>query len=299
MAILDPGDEVIIPTPCWVSYPEQVRLMGATPVFVPADETTDFLPAYDALRRAITPRTKAIVLNTPCNPTGAVYGRKHLKEIASLALTHDLWIVADEIYEHLVYDGHTHESIGALSKEVFQRTITVNGVSKSFAMTGWRIGYLGAPMEVARAVSRLQDQMTSNACTIAQYAALAALRDANPDWHAQVQATFDRRRRRMVEGLNRIEGIRCWTPRGAFYVFANVQGLLGRAHEGRTLASAADVAEFLLNTARVATVPGEGFCAPGYIRLSYAVSEAVIEAGLERIAAAVQQLTARAEPATS
>jgi aspartate/methionine/tyrosine aminotransferase len=174
-----------------------------------------------------------------------------------------------------------------------------NGVSKSFAMTGWRIGYLGAPMEVARAVSRLQDQMTSNACTIAQYAALAALRDATPDWHAQVQATFDRRRRRMVEGLNRIEGIRCWTPRGAFYVFANVQGLLGRAHEGRTLASAADVAEFLLNTARVATVPGEGFCAPGYIRLSYAVSEAVIEAGLERIAAAVQQLTARAEPATS
>jgi aspartate aminotransferase len=299
MAILDPGDEVIIPTPCWVSYPEQVRLMGATPVFVPADETTDFLPAYDALRRAISPRTKAIVLNTPCNPTGAVYGRKHLKEIASLALTHDLWIFADEIYEHLVYDGHTHESIGALGKEVFQRTITVNGVSKSFAMTGWRIGYLGAPTEVARAVSRLQDQMTSNACTIAQYAALAALRDANPEWYAQVQATFDRRRRRMVEGLNRIEGIRCWTPRGAFYVFANVQGLLGRAHEGRTLASAADVAEFLLNTARVATVPGEGFCAPGYIRLSYAVSEAVIEAGLERIAAAVQQLTARAEPATS
>jgi aspartate aminotransferase len=299
MAILDPGDEVIIPTPCWVSYPEQVRLMGATPVFVPADETTDFLPDYDALRRAISPRTKAIVLNTPCNPTGAVYGRKHLKEIASLALTHDLWIVADEIYEHLVYDGHKHESIGALGKEVFQHTITVNGVSKSFAMTGWRIGYLGAPTEVARAVSRLQDQMTSNACTIAQYAALAALRDANPEWYAQVQATFDRRRRRMVEGLNRIEGIRCWTPRGAFYVFANVQGLLGRAHEGRTLASAADVAEFLLNTARVATVPGEGFCAPGYIRLSYAVSEAVIEAGLERIAAAVQQLTARAEPATS
>ena len=299
MALLDPGDEVIVPTPCWVSYPEQVRLMGATPVLVSADETTDFLPDYDALRRAITPRTKAIVLNTPCNPTGAVYGRKHLKEIASLALTHDLWIVADEIYEHLVYDGHKHESIGALSKEVFQRTITVNGVSKSFAMTGWRIGYLGAPMEVARAVSRLQDQMTSNACTIAQYAALAALRDATPDWHAQVQATFDRRRRRMVEGLNRIEGVRCWTPRGAFYVFANVQGLLGRAYEGRTLASAAEVAEFLLNTARVATVPGEGFCAPGYIRLSYAVSETIIEAGLERIGAAVQQLTARTEPAPS
>jgi aspartate aminotransferase len=290
MAILDPGDEVIVPTPCWVSYPEQVRLMGATPVFVPADETTDFLPDYNALRCAITPRTKAIVLNTPCNPTGAVYDRKHLKEIASLALTHDLWIVADEIYEHLVYDGHTHASIGALGKEVFQRTITVNGVSKSFAMTGWRIGYLGAPMAVARAVSRLQDQMTSNACTIAQYAALAALREATPEWHQQLQAIFDRRRRLMVDGLNRIEGIRCWTPRGAFYVFANVTGLIGRTYNRHPLTSAAEIAEFLLTTARVATVPGEGFCAPGYIRLSYATAEAVIEAGLERMAAAVQQL---------
>ncbi len=290
MAILDPGDEVVIPTPCWVSYPEQVRLMGATPVFVPADETTDFLPDYDALRHAITPRTKAIVLNTPCNPTGAVYGRKPLKEIASLALTHTLWIVADEIYEHLVYDGHTHESIGALGKEAFQRTITVNGVSKSFAMTGWRIGYLGAPTEVAQAVSRLQDQMTSNACTVAQYAALAALRDATPDWRTQLQATFDRRRRLMVEGLNRIEGVHCWTPRGAFYAYANVQELLGRSDGERTLTRSADVAEFLLREARVAVVPGEGFCAPGYIRLSYATSEAIIQAGLERIAEAVSRL---------
>ncbi|MFN7015630.1 MAG: pyridoxal phosphate-dependent aminotransferase [Fimbriimonadales bacterium] len=290
MAILDPGDEVIIPTPCWVSYPEQVRLMGATPVFVPADESTDFLPDYDALRRALTQRTKAIVLNTPCNPTGAVYSRQHLKAIASLALTHDLWIVADEIYEHLTYDGSTHESIGALSKEVLNRTITVNGVSKSFAMTGWRIGYLGAPPEVVRAVSCLQDQMTSNACTIAQHAALAALQNADSQWYDSVRMTFDRRRQRMVEGLNRIEGIRCGAPRGAFYVFANVQGLIGRRWQGRVLESSADVAAFLLEAAGVATVPGEGFHAPGYLRLSYATSEAVIQAGIERMAEAVSQL---------
>ncbi len=290
MAILNPGDEVIIPTPCWVSYPEQVKLMGATPVFVPADETTDFMPDHDALRRAITKRTKAIVLNTPCNPTGAVFGRRQLKEIASLALTHDLWIVADEIYEHLTYDGYTHESIGALSKEVLNRTITVNGVSKSFAMTGWRIGYLGAPPEVARAVSRLQDQMTSNACTIAQHAALAALQNADSQWYDSVRATFDRRRRLMVDGLNGINGIQCWTPRGAFYVYASVRPLLGRRYKGHALESSADVAEFLLRVVGVATVPGEGFCAPGYLRLSYATSEAIIQAGIERIADAVGKL---------
>ncbi|MDW8107960.1 MAG: pyridoxal phosphate-dependent aminotransferase, partial [Armatimonadota bacterium] len=290
MAILDPGDEVIIPTPCWVSYPEQVRLMDAVPVFVPADESTDFMPDYDALRRAITPRTKAIVINTPCNPTGAVFDRQHLKAIASLALTHDLWIVADEIYEHLTYDGYSHESIGALGKEVLSRTITVNGVSKSFAMTGWRIGYLGAPREVAQAVSRLQDQMTSNASTISQYAALAALQNANEEWYATMRATFERRRQLMTEGLNQVEGIQCWVPRGAFYVFANVQALLGRSYNGRMLDSSAALAEFLLEVARVATVPGEGFCAPGYLRLSYATSEAIIEAGIERIAEAVRLL---------
>ncbi|MCX7994080.1 MAG: pyridoxal phosphate-dependent aminotransferase [Fimbriimonadales bacterium] len=290
MAILDPGDEVIIPTPCWVSYPEQVKLMGATPVFVPTDETTDFLPSYDALRQAITTRTKAIVLNTPCNPTGAVFGRQQLKEIASLALTHDLWIVADEIYEHLTYDDYRHESIGALSKEVLNRTITVNGVSKSFAMTGWRIGYLGAPSEVAGAVSRLQDQMTSNACTVAQHAALAALQNANSEWYAFVRTLFDRRRQLLVDGLRSIDGLHCWTPRGAFYVYVNVQGLIGRRYNGRALESSADVAGFLLNEARVATVPGEGFCAPGYVRFSYTSSEAIIQAGVERIAEAVSRL---------
>ncbi len=282
MALIDPGDEVIIPVPCWVSYPEQVRLMGGVPVFIPTSEQNDFLPTYDQLRSAITPHTKAIILNSPHNPTGAVYPRKTLKEIASLALSHQLWIIADEIYEKLVYDGHTHESIGSLGKEVLNRTITVNGVSKSYAMTGWRIGYLGAPPEVARAVQCLQDQMTSNACTIAQYAALSALQEGS-EWHAQLQQAFDRRRRLMVEGLNRIPGVCCWVPRGAFYAYANVQDLLGHTFGGRTIQSSAELAEYLLETARVAVVPGEAFCAPGYLRFSYSTSELLIQEGLERI----------------
>jgi aspartate aminotransferase len=290
MAILDPGDEVLIPTPCWVSYPEQVRLMGGVPVFIETDESTDFLPTYDQLRAAITPRTKAIMLNTPHNPTGAVYPRQVLKQIASLALSHNLWIISDEIYEALVYDGHTHESIGALGKEVLAHTITVNGVSKSYAMTGWRIGYLGAPPEVARAVGCLQDQMTSNPCTVAQYAALYALREAPDDYLDQVRQIFGARRTAMVEGLSGLPGVRCFVPRGAFYVFANVQALLSRRVGERVINSSADLAEYLLDRARVAVVPGEAFCAPGYLRFSYAVSEEVIRAGIERVGDALSEL---------
>lgn len=290
MAILNPGDEVLIPTPCWVSYPEQVKLMGGAPVFIPTDESVEFLPTYEQLRAAVTPRTKAIILNTPHNPTGTVYPRRTLKEIAALALAHNLWIIADEIYETLVYDGHTHESIGALGKEAFAHTITVNGVSKSYAMTGWRIGYLGAPREVAQAVACLQDQMTSNPCTIAQYAALYALREGHNDYLEQVRQIFAARRQVMVEGLCRLPGIRCFVPRGAFYVFANVQGLLPRRAGERVLQTSADLAEYLLEEARVAVVPGEAFCASGYIRLSYAVSEEVIRAGIERIGNAISEL---------
>ncbi len=286
MALIDPGDEVLIPTPCWVSYPEQVRLMGGVPVFIPTDESNDFLPTYDQLKEAITPRTKAIILNTPHNPTGTVYPRKTLKEIASLALSHQLWVIADEIYEKLVYDDYTHESIGALSKEVLNLTITVNGVSKSYAMTGWRIGYLGAPPEVARAIQAIQDQMTSNACSIAQYAALSALQDGD-EWHRHIQQVYARRRQLMVEGLNRLPGVSCWTPRGAFYVYANVKALLGRELNGYAVKTSADLAEYLLERARVAVVPGEGFCAPGYLRFSYATSEVLIQQGLERLAEAL------------
>ncbi len=290
MAILNPGDEVLIPTPCWVSYPEQVRLIGGVPVFIPTDEGSDFLPRYELLRSAITPRTKAILINTPHNPTGAVYPRQTLKEIASLALSHNLWILADEIYEALVYDGSVHESIGALGKEVFARTITINGVSKSYAMTGWRIGYLGAPPEVVRVVACLQDQMTSNPCSVAQYAALSALQEGGNEWLETMRQIFAGRRQVMVEGLCKLPGIRCFVPRGAFYVFANVQGLLPRRAGERVLTTSAELAEYLLETVRVAVVPGEAFCAPGYLRLSYAVAEEVIRAGIERIGNAVNEL---------
>lgn len=281
-ALCDTGDEVIIPTPCWVSYPEQVRLLGATPVFLATEESNDFLPDYDALRALITSRTKAIILNSPNNPTGAVYPRQTLKEIASLALRHDFWVITDEIYEKLIYDGYAHESIGALGSEVYERTITVNGVSKSLAMTGWRIGYLGAPAEVVKVINCLQDQMTSNPCSIAQYAALGGLQGSS-EWYETLRNTFDTRRRLMVEGLNKIPGVRCRSPHGAFYAFANVSGWYGKVIGGREIRSGDDVADILLEQARTAVVPGSGFLAPDFIRLSYATSEEVIQRGLERL----------------
>lgn len=285
-ALCDPGDEVIIPVPCWVSYPEQVRILGAVPVFLPTEESNDFLPDGEVLRTLITPRTKAIILNSPNNPTGAVYPRQTLKEIASLALQHGFWMITDEIYEKLIYDGHTHESTGALGKEVYDRTITVNGVSKSLAMTGWRIGYLGAPAEVVKVIGCLQDQMTSNPCSIAQYAALGGLQGSS-DWYETLRSTFDTRRQLMVEGLNRIPGVQCWLPRGAFYAFANVSGLYGRVFGEQEIRSGDDVAAYLLERARIAVVPGSGFYAPDFIRLSYAASEEVIRHSIERIGEAL------------
>jgi aspartate aminotransferase len=281
-ALCDPGDEILIPTPCWVSYPEQVRLLGGNPVFVPTGESNGFLPDYNILRSLMTPRTKAIILNSPNNPTGAVYPRQTLKEIASLALQYGFWIITDEIYEKLTYEGSTHESVAALGKEVYERTITVNGVSKSLAMTGWRIGYLGAPADVVKVIGCLQDQMTSNPCSISQYAALGGLQGP-AEWYETMRNAFDARRRRMVEGLNRIPGVQCRAPRGAFYAFANVSGLYGKVLGEREIWNGDDVAAYLLETARVAVVPGSGFLAPDYIRLSYATSEAIIQKGLERL----------------
>lgn len=282
MALVDPGDEVIIPSPCWVSYPEQVKLMGGVPVIAPTEESNDFAPHYDAIRELITPRTKVLMLNSPCNPTGAVYSRQTLKEIAALAIKHNFWVIADEIYEKLIYEGHAHTSIAALGSEIYERVITINGLSKSHAMTGWRIGYAAAPLEVAKAMICLQDQMTSNACSIAQYAALGALQGP-AEWYDTMRQRFDARRKRMVEGLNQVPGIRCWTPLGAFYAFANVEGLKERSIDGFDFSDGDGVSAYLLEKARIAVVPGSGFCAPGYIRWSYATSEAIIEAGMDRL----------------
>ncbi len=287
--ICDPGDEVIIPAPYWVSYPEMVKLADGVPVFVYADESTGFVPAIDAFREKITARTRAIVVNSPCNPTGAVFPRQRLEEIADLALRHDLYIISDEIYEKMVYDGHEHFSIASLGEEVKKRTILVNGMSKAYSMTGWRIGYAAAERELIAAMTRIQDQSTSNPTSIAQRAALAALQ-ASEDAVKQMVTAFAERRRAIVDGLNNIPGFRCAEPGGAFYAFPNVSALYGKRWGDRVLNNSDAFAEYLLEVARVAVVPGSGFGADENIRLSYACSLDTIRNGLARIAEAVQAL---------
>jgi aspartate aminotransferase len=287
--ICDPGDEVIIPAPYWVSYPEMVKLADGVPVFVYADESTGFVPTIDAIREKISARTRAIVVNSPCNPTGAVFPRQTLKEIAALALRHDLYIISDEIYEKMVYDGHEHCSIASLGEEVKKRTILVNGMSKAYSMTGWRIGYAAAERELIAAMTRIQDQSTSNPTSIAQRAALAALQ-APEDTVKQMVAAFAERRRAIVDGLNRIPGFRCAEPGGAFYAFPNVSALYGKRWGDRVINNSDAFAEYLLEVARVAVVPGSGFGADENIRLSYACSLDTIRNGLARIADAVQAL---------
>ncbi|MGC8785175.1 MAG: pyridoxal phosphate-dependent aminotransferase [Armatimonadota bacterium] len=287
--ICDPGDEVIIPAPYWVSYPEMVKLADGVPVFVYADESTGFVPTLDAVREKITARTRAIVVNSPCNPTGAVFPRQTLKEIAALALKHDLYIISDEIYEKMVYDGHEHFSIASLGEEVKKRTILVNGMSKAYSMTGWRIGYAAAERELIAAMTRIQDQSTSNPTSIAQRAALAALQ-ASEDAVKQMVTAFAERRRAIVDGLNNIPGFRCAEPGGAFYAFPNVSALYGKRWGDRVINNSDAFAEYLLEVARVAVVPGSGFGADENIRLSYACSLDTIRNGLARIAEAVQAL---------
>lgn len=287
--ICDPGDEVIIPAPYWVSYPEMVKLADGVPVFVYADESTNFVPPIDAIREKITARTRAIVINSPCNPTGAVFPRQTLKEIAALALKHDLYIISDEIYEKMVYDGHEHFSIASLGEEVKKRTILINGMSKAYSMTGWRIGYAAAERELISAMTRIQDQCTSNPTSIAQKAALAALQ-ASEDVVKQMVSAFAERRRVIVDGLNSIPGFRCVEPGGAFYAFPKVSALYGKRWGDRVINNSDTFAEYLLEVARVAVVPGSGFGADENIRLSYACSLDTIRNGIDRIAQAVQGL---------
>lgn len=287
--ICDPGDEVIIPAPYWVSYPEMVKLADGVPVFVYADESTNFVPPIDAIREKITARTRAIVINSPCNPTGAVFPRQTLKEIAALALKHDLYIISDEIYEKMVYDGHEHFSIASLGEEVKKRTILINGMSKAYSMTGWRIGYAAAERELISAMTRIQDQCTSNPTSIAQKAALAALQ-ASEDVVKQMVSAFAERRRVIVDGLNNIPGFRCVEPGGAFYAFPKVSALYGKRWGDRVINNSDTFAEYLLEVARVAVVPGSGFGADENIRLSYACSLDTIRNGIDRIAQAVQGL---------
>jgi len=287
-ALLNLGDELLVPSPYWVSYPEQAKLLGAVPVAVPADEEKGFQLDPAQLTRVVSPRTKAIVLNSPNNPTGAVFASETLEAVAELAVERGLWVISDECYEAFTYEGRA-SSIASLSPGVKARTLVVNTCSKAYAMTGWRIGYAAGPRALIAAMSDVQSQVTSNPTSIAQWAAVEAL--AGPqDEVAKMVGEFDRRRRIVVEGLNRIPGVRCPMPEGAFYVFPNVSGLFGKIWQGRELRTSSDVTAFLLEAARVAVVPGLDFGSDRHIRLSYAVGVETITEGLTRMVAAVRSL---------
>jgi aspartate aminotransferase len=289
VALFEPGDEVIIPAPYWVSYPEQVRLVGATPRILPTTEQEGFRMTPAALQAALHPRVKALVLSTPSNPTGAAYSADHLAALAEVLRRHDCWIIIDEIYGDLVYNGFRHVSLAALAEDLAPRTIIVDGVSKTYAMTGWRIGWSIAPVEVAKALEVVQSQSTTNAAAVSQAAAVAALNGPRDDVYA-MRAAFARRRGVMVAGLNAIPGVRCRMPEGAFYAFADFSAVCGCSFRGERLADDGDLATWLLEEAHVATVAGTPFGAPGYLRLSYACDEADIEAGVNAIRQALGSL---------
>lgn len=289
-AILDPGDEVLIPTPCWVSYPEMVRMAGGVPVFIPADESTDFIPTNKDIASRVTRRTKAIIITSPSNPNGSVWSREQLQFVADLAVSHPFYVVSDEIYEKLLYDGREHLSIAQLGEQIKAQTFLVNGMSKAYAMTGWRIGYVAGPRHEITAMASFQSQATSNANSIAQYAAMKALQ-GDQSCVKEMVAEFERRRNAMVEKINSIPRISCRKPAGAFYIMMNIKQLLGKHYNGRILESSMDFAELLLAEKQVAVVPGVAFEAEGFCRLSYAASMDSCMRGLDRIAEFVDSLS--------
>jgi aspartate aminotransferase len=288
-ALFDPGDEIIIPSPYWVSYPDQALLNDAVPVIVETTEQEGFRISASKLEHAVTKRTKAIILNSPSNPTGLAYDKKTLEEIAAVAIKHKLYVISDEIYEKLVYDGFKHLSIASLGPEIKDLTIVVNGVSKSHAMTGWRIGYAAGPKDVLTAMANIQSQSTSNPSSISQKAALEALRGPQ-DFIQTMNIEFDKRRKYMVDRLNKMAGISCILPVGAFYAFPNTAKLYNRSVNGRMIKNSSDLAAYLLEDAKVALVSGDAFGADSYIRLSYATSMENIQKGLDRIEKAVGSL---------
>ncbi|MBI5525927.1 MAG: pyridoxal phosphate-dependent aminotransferase [Deltaproteobacteria bacterium] len=288
-ALFGPGDEVIVPAPYWVSYPDQILLNDATPVIVKTSEADGFVLLPEAFEAAVTPRTKALILNSPSNPTGSAYDRKALERVADVACRRNVFVISDEIYEKLVYDGAEHASIASLSKEMRERTLVVNGLSKSHAMTGWRIGYAAGPKPVIKAMTDIQSQSTSNPNSIAQKAAVEAL--AGPqDSVAAMRTEFDARRRFLVDALNSLPGLSCRTPNGAFYAFPNCSRLYGKRAGDRKIAGSSDLAIYFLEEARVALVPGSAFGDGAFVRLSYATSMENVKKGVERIREALSRL---------
>jgi aspartate aminotransferase len=288
-ALIQEGDEVIIPAPYWVSYPDQVVLAGGTPVFIETDETTEFKITPAQLEKAITGKTRALLLNSPCNPTGSSYTVDELKAIGQICLKHDFLIISDDIYERLVYDGLKFANIAQVTPELKPRTILVNGVSKTYAMTGWRIGYACGPRELMGAMTKLQSQSTSNPTSIAQKAAVEAL-NGPQDAVAAMVVEFEKRRTYIVERLNAIPGVTCFKSTGAFYVFPNFSAVYGKSFNGKTINNSTEFAAYLLEEAKVALVPGVAFGADKYARLSYAISMENIKKGVDRIEAAIKNL---------
>ena len=283
LAIVDPGDEVILPAPYWVSYPEMIRLASGTVVEVGTTETTGFRVTLDQLESARTSRTKALVFTSPSNPTGSVYPPGEIEEIGRWCVEHDIWVVTDEIYEHLTYDDHIFSSMPVLVPDLADKCIVVNGVAKSYAMTGWRVGWSIAPADVTKKIISLQSHTTSNVSNVAQIAALAAV-SGDLEAAKMMRDAFDRRRRTIYTMLNDIDGFDCYEPEGAFYAFPSVKGVFGRTIAGVTVTNSLDLADVVLGEAKVAFVPGDGFGAPGYARFSYALGDDDIEEGIGRIA---------------
>jgi aspartate/methionine/tyrosine aminotransferase len=280
--LLDPGDEVILPAPYWTTYPEAIRLTGAEPVEVFAGEDQGYLVTVDQLEAARTPRTKAMLFCSPSNPTGAVYPAEQVRAIGRWAVEHGIWVVTDEIYEHLVYDGVRAASIVVEVPELADSCVVLNGVAKTYAMTGWRVGWMIGPKDVIKAATNLQSHLTSNVANVSQRAAVAAL-TGDLAAVADMRTAFDRRRRTMISMLNEIDGVVCPTPQGAFYAYPSVTGLLGRTIRGRTPRSSAELAALVLDEAEVAVVPGEAFGPSGYLRLSYALGDADLAEGVTRM----------------
>ncbi len=289
-ALFEEGDEVIIPAPYWVSYPEQITLAGATPVILNTREDEGFKIDPYELRKLITPRTRALILNYPSNPTGATYNEEELRRIVDVAMDAGLIIISDEIYDKIIYDGIKHTPVATLGEDIKKSTILVNGVSKTYAMTGWRIGYAAGDKEVINAMGKLQGQSTSNPTSISQWAALEAYRGPHEIIEERTRE-FERRKNYIVERLNSIPGIKCFSPQGAFYAFPNISSFFGKRYNGKEIKSSMSFTEFLLDEAKVAVVPGDSFGSDDHVRISFATSMENIVKGMDRIEEAVKKLS--------
>ncbi len=290
MALLNPGDEVLLASPYWVSYPDLITLADGVSVMVETDEEDDFKLSRQALSKAITPKSKVLLINSPNNPTGSLYSQEELEDLALFAKEHDLFIISDEIYEHLIYEDEKHVSIASLSQDAYERTLVINALSKSYAMTGWRIGYAAGPKDLIKIMGNIQSHTTSNSTTFVQYAAIEAL-DGDQSFIPNMVKSFKTRRNLMMERADQIDGLKYLYPHGAFYLFLDIRSLLGKKYKGALVETSLDFAKFLLDDFLVAVVPGIGFGVEGFLRLSYATSEENIIEGFSRIKKFVEQFS--------